>query len=72
MPDAKKTSVRGRKKQAEELEKLRAEAEFLDRQDAENAIHTHLEWSQVDLVRRVAWVHADPGQGEKAHRRTAL
>lgn len=40
MSDDKKTSVRGRKKQADEFEKLRAEAEFMDRQDAENAIHS--------------------------------
>lgn len=40
MSDDKKTSVRGRKKQAVELELLRAEAEFMDRQDAEYAIHS--------------------------------
>jgi integrase len=27
---------------------------------------TKLEWSQVDLVRRVAWIHADQAKGRKA------
>jgi integrase len=27
---------------------------------------THLEWSQVDLERRVAWIHADQAKARKA------
>lgn len=27
---------------------------------------THMEWSQVDLARRVAWVHADQAKAQKA------
>jgi integrase len=26
---------------------------------------TKLEWSQVDIARRVAWIHGDPGKGGK-------
>ncbi len=40
MADSKKTKPSGWKKQAEELEKLRAEAEFVDREADETAIHT--------------------------------
>lgn len=28
---------------------------------------THLEWSQVDMVRRVAWIHADQSKTKKAY-----
>jgi integrase len=32
---------------------------------------TGLQWSQVDLVRKLAWVHPDQGEGPQGHCRTA-